>query len=178
MSLTAAYLILGKSTATSCYGGCRWQNVTIPKGSTITNAVVTLVTAAAHEETGCNVLIRGQAIANPVTFTTVLADFTARAKTTASVAWTNIETWPEADSSHQTPELKTIIQEIINRTDWVSGNAMVLFFEDNVSDNSGRRDFRAWDSSVGQELLHIEYTLPSGLVVRDLITCHFIPGLR
>ncbi|NQT68526.1 MAG: PQQ-binding-like beta-propeller repeat protein [Desulfobacteraceae bacterium] len=56
--------------------------------------------------------------------------------------------------SPQTPELKTIVQAIVNRLSWVSGNAMAF-----IITGSGHRTAKSYDGSSGEApLLHVEYT--------------------
>jgi Tfp pilus tip-associated adhesin PilY1 len=59
-----------------------------------------------------------------------------------------------AGVSPQTPELKTIVQEIVNRFSWTSGNAMAF-----IITGSGQRTAKSYDGSSGEApLLHVEYT--------------------
>lgn len=51
----------------------------------------------------------------------------ALALTTATVAWTPA-TWVTG-VRQDTPELKTILQEIVNQPTWVSGNAVIIMFK-------------------------------------------------
>jgi hypothetical protein len=55
----------------------------------------------------------------------------------------------------QTPDLQAVIQEIVNRSGWASGNAIAV-----VVNGTGRRTAQAFDSSqLGAPLLHIDYTI-------------------
>ena len=42
--------------------------------------------------------------------------------TTANASWTV----PASEAVHDSPEIKTIVQEIIDRSGWASGNAMMF----------------------------------------------------
>src|SRR5262249_54437429 len=56
--------------------------------------------------------------------------------------------------NQRTPSLVSVIQEIVNRPGWASGNAMVM-----VVTGSGHRTAYAWDGDATKSpLLHIEYT--------------------
>ncbi len=78
--------------------------------------------------------------------------------TTASVAWSPPD-WNSvgvAGPDQRTPDLSEIIQEIVDRTDWSPGNAMVI-----VITGSGRRTAESYNGSpAGAPLLHFEY-IPS-----------------
>jgi hypothetical protein len=56
-------------------------------------------------------------------------------------------------ATQRTPDLENIVQEIVSRAGWYSGNALAILIE-----GSGHRTARAFDSdSAGAALLHVEY---------------------
>jgi hypothetical protein len=83
--------------------------------------------------------------------------------TNATVAWTP-PVWTtagEAGIDQQTPNIASIIQEIVDRAGWVAGNSMALFIT-----GFGERAAVAYDGDVvngtnGAPLLHVEYTTGS-----------------
>src|SRR5207247_2119708 len=59
----------------------------------------------------------------------------------------------EAGPNQRTPDLGAVIQEIVSRPGWVSGNALVIIVTGN-----GHRTAYSWDGShTGAPLLHVEY---------------------
>jgi len=50
-------------------------------------------------------------------------------RTTARVDWDDIPAWT-AGNDYDSPEIKTVIQEIVDRPGWASGQDMVIFWED------------------------------------------------
>jgi hypothetical protein len=168
------YLALGQSSlyvggydATYYQFGCglRFLNVTIPQGATITAAYLTVT---AWDAGGGNLAaqwyskIRGQAADNAAIFST-LADFDARDWVVATpVAWSGNTAWTD-DIEYQSPEIKTLIQAIVNRAGWTSGNALALSWDDfdNQSAHSlNRRCVWEYDGSTTKAVkLHIEYTV-------------------
>ncbi len=64
---------------------------------------------------------------------TSFADFNGRARTTAEVLY-NPPAWVQ-DVEKQSPDLKDIIQEIVDRPGWMPLQAMNIFWEDAGSDN-------------------------------------------
>ena len=160
--------------------GIRFQNVTIPPGSTITQALLTLTSAAnVNGGTLSKCIIRGDKEANCAAFST-LADYQARRGTVVGGAdnskLTSASVGPitmQAQTTDatlgpiQTQELKAIIQEIINLSGWASGNALALFWDDH-DDNSShisnyRRSVYQYESSASKAAkLAITYTLPPG----------------
>lgn len=125
------------------HSGVRFTSVMIPKGSTIKSAILRLVASDSVSGTTVNATIKGENVNHAIAFSTY-ANFTGRARTAASVAWNNIGGWT-AGSTYSTPDLKTIIQAIVNRAGWVSGNALVLFIENNASTIGKYREFASWD---------------------------------
>src|SRR5262249_28731317 len=73
---------------------------------------------------------------------------------TASVAWTpNAWTSGQAGTGQRTPDLSAVIQEIVNRSGWASGNAIAL-----VITGTGARTAFTYDGSTTQAaVLHLEY---------------------
>jgi len=154
------------------YGSAfRFLNVAIPQGATITAAYLTIRASINRSGTAVNSRIRAQAADNPITFST-LADFDARAWTTAYVHWDNIPAWT-ANTDYQGPDISSVIQEIINRAGWVSGNALVILHDDfeGRSTQAGyceRLGYSYDGSATYAPKLHIEYTPPGGAVGRSV----------
>ena len=104
--------------------GLRFREIEIPQGATIVDAFIDF-TADGNNSTGNpTVTIRGQAADDPGQFTNTNNNISSRPTTTASVNWTT------GNFSHNnvytTPDLKAIVQEIVNRGGWAPGNAMVF----------------------------------------------------
>jgi PKD repeat protein len=134
--------------------GMRFTNVTIPAGATITRAYVQFEAKETQSEV-TNLLIQGQAADDAGTFTTVHGNISTRPRTNASVAWSPAP-WTliaEAGPDQRTPDLSGVIQEVVSRPGWASGNALAI-----IITGSGHRTARAYDSKpAGAALLHIEY---------------------
>lgn len=130
------------------YGsGARFTNITIPKGATILTAKLTLRCRASSAGTGCKTYISAEAVDDPATFADDAAAFLARyANNTATVAWDNIEAWT-AGNDYDSVDFKSVIQTIVNRAGWASGQAIVIFWEDfdSRSDEGGFRDAQSYD---------------------------------
>lgn len=137
------------------YGGLRFQNVTIPQASTINTATIT-VTLPSLAFDDPDVTIWAQAIDDAAAFTTGSNDISGRTATSATVTWTATGIGTGAKSS---PSLVSIIQEIINRAGWVSGNDLALILKGN-STNAFR--FNAFDGGgADYATINIDYTAPA-----------------
>lgn len=115
-------------------GGFRFQNVTIPPGATIQRAYMAVRNTTGIK--GLSVTAWGEASDNAAAFAP--ADLPGgRPKTVASVAHS---TWPDYPEGI---DLTAIIQEIVNRPGWVTGNALVVLLENN--DPSDDIFLTSWD---------------------------------
>lgn len=127
-------------TNTYQWCGLRFQNITVPRGATITNAYIEFTTSEADSLASGSLLIRGQASDNPTTFTTSRSNISLRSRTVASVSWNNVPSWIVVGAKNSTPSLRTIVQELVNRTGWNSGNSMAF-----IIDGTGRHASYAYE---------------------------------
>jgi len=131
--------------------GVHFNAVNIPQGATITSAYIQFQV----DETSSgsvSVTIKGQDADNASTFSSTDYDITNRTTTSASVTW-SIPDWNtvgEEGTNQKSPELKTILQEIVNRSGWSSGNSMV--FVVSGSSTSVHR------TAENDPVLHISYS--------------------
>lgn len=107
----------------------RFTNVTIPKGATILSAKVTLNSGSGPLASGANLKLQGIAEDNTADYST---DPSSRALTTASVLWHGF-TQSGFGVYQDSPDITSIIQEIVNRTGWASGNALGIAIPDDGS---------------------------------------------
>ena len=134
--------------------GLRFTNVTVPAGAAISGAYIQFEADEIQSEV-TNLTLRGQAADNAGTFTTAAGNVSTRPRTTASVSWSPAA-WTlvgEAGSNQRTSELKTVLQEIVNRPGWASGNSLVL-----IVSGTGTRVARSYDNTpAAAPLLHVDY---------------------
>ena len=139
--------------------GTRFNNVEIPQGATITNAYVEFECDVGTHTGTVPLQIRGQASDNPPTFTSATNDISSRTPTTAMIQWDITEQWT-VDYDYPSPDISSIIQEIIDRPGWVSGNSLVLMFN---ATSSNRRETESYNGeSAAAPLLVVEYTEGGG----------------
>ena len=121
--------------------GLRFANLAIPRNASILSAYIQF---------------QGEAIDNAATFVVVNSNISTRARTTASASWAPAA-WSlagETGLNQRTPSLAPIVQEIVNRGGWASGNALAILFS-----GTGHRTARAYDGvAAAAPLLHIEYS--------------------
>ena len=134
-------------------------DLSIPQGANITNAYIQFQVDEPFSGT-TDLMIEGHATNNAPTFTSANANISNRNRTNAVVGWTPVPwtTVGEAGTDQQTPDIATVIQEIVNRPQWLSGNSLAV-----ILSGSGRRTAESFNGDPnGAALLHIDYTPGTG----------------
>jgi len=156
IALGTGNLLFGNMTAQSRNCGVRFRSVQVPAGATISSAFVRFTSGANDAGTVCNAIVYGERDDEPAAFST-FADFQGRARTTNGIAWNGIAAWT-AGNTYDTPDIADIVQEIVNLGAWAQGDDIVIFVEDNGSDNAAFRGPASIDSGVYDEPeLHITF---------------------
>lgn len=167
VDIAACYM--GDISGSSYDAGIRFTNVVVPVGAVINRAHIELYAENTNNVTVCNLRIYGEDEDNPAIFTD-RANFIGRTKTTAFVDWSAVGVWA-AGAVYTTVDIKTIIQEIVNRIGWVSGNHLVIFIDNNASDWGAHRDFSSITGSYTPARLVIEYTTSTTTLLGSAATC-------
>lgn len=134
--------------------GMRFRNLNIPVGAIIDTAYIQF-TVDETESASAISIVYGEKNHNGTPFFDLPFNISARTKTTNQVTW-NIPAWNnvgDAGVNQRTPDLKQIVQEIIDNTNWNVNNAMVFLIE-----GSGTRTAEAFDGEANKApVLHISY---------------------
>lgn len=144
MSLTSSDLELTSDGGTNQLVGIRFGNINIPQGTTILNASIQFTTDET-DSGNTSVVIRGHDTDDAPTFTSGNSNISNRTLTSASVSWNNIPAWNsvgQAGANQRTPDLTSIVQEIVNRGGWSSGNSMAF-----IISGSGERTAESYNGS-------------------------------
>lgn len=134
--------------------GLRFNRLMIPQGATITNAYIQFTVDEIDAGT-TNLIVRGEDIDNSLAFTTVPTDVSGRTTTAASVVWSSVPIWMPAGTAgpdQRTPDLTTIVQEIVDRGGWLPNNSMSFMVI-----GTGERTAESFEGG-SPPVLHIEYT--------------------
>jgi len=137
--------------------GIRFRNVTIPVGAVITSAKITF-RADGSESNATSLIIHGEDEDDCLVFSSTDDDISDRTKTTASVSWNNVAPWNN-NSYYDSPDLTSIVQEIVSRGGWGSGNAMTFIISNNGASSGQRRADTYNETTTRAPLLHVEYTV-------------------
>jgi len=114
----------------------RFNNIFIPQGATINSCKLNLVGNENSSGESVDTIIKGIKEANAGAIDSDNRP-SQRNKTTANVAWSIPDRSINVEQS--SPDLKTIIQEIVNQSGWASGNSLILVLEDNANTDKDAR---------------------------------------
>lgn len=127
VNISSTSLKMSEGTA-SVISGLRYQNLNIPRGAMITSAFIRF-TSSTFNTGATDLTFKGERVADSSTFTLSSNDLSSRTKTTSSVLWSTDNDWPISNETVSSPDLSSIIQEIVDQSDWCGGNALNLFIE-------------------------------------------------
>ncbi|MGI9429219.1 MAG: metallophosphoesterase, partial [Bythopirellula sp.] len=142
--------------------GLRFTEVNVPQGATIQNAYIQFQADEASS-VATSLTVQGEGVDNALTFAAIDDNISARTTTSSSVSWTPAAwgTVGEAGPDQQTPNIASVIQEIVNRPGWSSGNALAITIS-----GTGERVAEAFDgNAAAAPLLHVEYDSSAPVLV-------------
>jgi hypothetical protein len=149
----------------------RFTGVTVGQGWTINDAYLVFTANDNRIGTGANTRLTGESVDNSATFSTI-ANYNSRPRTQASVDWDNIPAW-SSQSTYESANITSIIQEIVNRPGWVSGNSLTIFWEDDQTSTNGRGAYSYDGSHSKAPMLVITYTESAAPVEEDYMAPSF-----
>jgi hypothetical protein len=131
-------LELGEDAAPQIVG-LRFLKVQVPPGAAITLANLTFSADEVH--TGAaDLVILGQASDDAAPFDDQGSYLSNLPRTSAHVAWNDVPAWTTIQESYESPDLATVVQEIVSRPGWRAGNALAL-----IITGTGKRVAVAFD---------------------------------
>jgi type IV pilus assembly protein PilY1 len=135
-----------------------FPSVLIPQGATIDSAFLRFTAYSIYSTHICNLKCYFNDIDNAIPPTTPMTAI--KLKVTNAIEWNDIPDWV-GDTQYDTPELKTILQTVINRSGWVSGNSLQVIM-DNGSDLGAIRFAYSHDEGVTIKAptLFVTFTAP------------------
>jgi|GEM_PF-1679472 len=134
--------------------GLRFSDVTVPQGARITAAWVQF-SADEADAVPTELWLRGEAVDDAALFRERVGNISGRATTAARVSW-RPPAWRrvgDAGEAQRTADLSAVVQEIVDRPGWRSGNALAL-----IVGGSGERVAESREAGEDSApVLHIEY---------------------
>lgn len=151
MDLTSSDLEIMTDGSRTQLIGIRFTNLNIPKGAIIDSAFIQFTNVGDKNPVNGNAFLRGELSPNSGTFTTAAFNISNRNRTIDSVLWAGSTdaSWstsqPNAKTPNQrTPDLKNIVQSIINQGAWSTGNPITF-----ILNGTGVRNTRSFNTSSG-----------------------------
>lgn len=132
--------------------GMRFPGVDIPRGATITAAYLQFTADESHS-LPADLLVRAQAADSAPGFTANAQDISSRPLTSAGATW-QPPAWTEGDAgaAQRTTDLSAVVKEVVDRSGWASGNALVF-----VITGTGKRVAESFEGGAGVRV-RIEWT--------------------
>lgn len=129
--------------------GARFTNVTVPNAETITSATFTLTGAVAYAPGGITVryIVSGQDEDTGQAFTTGAGDSLSNGDRPRTTADATMNVPAVAVDTEYTVDVTAVIQEIVNRAGWASGNAIVIILDTDAATSAGEwQEFYSYDN--------------------------------
>lgn len=132
--------------------GLRFTNLDLPAGATILNAYIQFVVEESSDRP-TTLTIKAEATDDAAPLTPARNGLSTLGVTTAGVTWSDLPAWTK-NEQQWTPNLAAVIQEIVDRSGWTTGNDLRL-----IITGSGLRSAWSYDGMPGAApMLYVEYT--------------------
>ncbi len=148
--------------------GMRFNNLNIPQGAVIENAYIQFTYKNGGNVNPCSLDIYGQDSDNASEFSSGNNNnnISTRPKTTATVNWSpsNWQNSGDAGPAQKTPDISSVIQEVVNRTNYTSNSSIAILI-----DGTGRRRAYSYNGSSSEApVLTVEYSMDAPLPIELL----------
>ena len=135
--------------------GIRFNGIAVPQGATISSANIQFKVDETKNTDICTLSIHGERTTNASTFTNSRRNISSRLMTTAFESWSP-EPWLVVGAKgpdQRTPNIASVIQEIVNQPGWSEGNSLVI-----IISGTGKRVAESFNGDQADApILHIEY---------------------
>lgn len=156
VSINSQQMVISQNTNT-VLSGFRYQNLNIPRGAIITSAKLRFTSSGLNNSI-TNFKIAAHAIGDAPEFTSNDDDISDRTLSTNEVIWDTDNAWPNWEETIASPDLTSVVQEIINRSDWCGGNNIAFILESiDMTSGSNRKAFSSDDGSSRSPQLVLTY---------------------
>lgn len=147
VNLSSNTLKLSDST-TPVLLGLRYQGLNIPRGATITSAYIRF-TSTSYNVASTDLTISGELSGNASEFSNSANNLSSRTKTASSVLWNSDNNWPVSNETISSPDITSVLQEIVNQDTWCGGNALSLLVEGVGTSTGSARQSRSYNEGSG-----------------------------
>jgi hypothetical protein len=150
---TLDYMVLGNN-GWPCTSFIRFPGTNITKDETVHSAYIRLRASTSLTYT-LTLDIHGNDVGDAVAPLSA-TEVNALVKTTAKVDWDGLFTWTGGEW-YDTPSLSGIVQEVVNRSDWVYGNALQIVVLATTTPSAARVQANSVDYSSGDYRPQLHY---------------------
>lgn len=134
--------------------GLRFRGLLIPRNATITSAKLTFEVDESASGSS-SMYIQADANPAPAILSSNRYNLSSRSKTVETVNWNSVAS-PAVNEKISTPDVSPIVQELVNKTGWSSGNDMVFLFS--RKSGNGRRTYESYNGeAVAAPSLTVSY---------------------
>lgn len=177
LSITSSSLIIGRvglnNVPSKTISGIRFEGIQLEQGMVIDSAFVQFSCD------GPNLLIHlvtifGEANSFAETFDNNSWSISSRDKTSVQVDWQMQGSCDDQDRNAllRTPNVSPIIEEIINRSDWLSGNPLAFILEPGIDSIDIQTTFYSYDNGledhIPELIIHASTVNTSNIVDKEL----------
>jgi type IV pilus assembly protein PilY1 len=151
----------------NAYIGMRFENIGIPQGAEIEEAYLEFTAYQHRTGWGASFNIAAANVDDAEDYSPHKRYMLRDVAKTDSVSWSNIPAWYK-NNDYQSPSLKTVVQQVINRDGWQAGNAMALIVSD-ITGNRGAYSYNGKPSGAPRLVIRYKGDATPGSVstVRD-----------
>ncbi len=121
--------------------GWRFKNITIPRNSYISSARLEW-TAADTSSSLASWILQTELAADALSFTTSKYNVSLRPRSAQAVQWMP-EPWTTTNASYLSPDIRHLIQQVVDQPAWINGNDLVLLMK-----GTGWREAWSYDGDV------------------------------
>ena len=125
MNTSALETVAGISDTTTNRAGYRFAAVSLPKTAKVTSAHLSLAYNWASASQ-VNTVLYGEASDKSATFSTATSNLTSRVRTSNNLPWNNMTMAAAWGQTLVSPDITSIVQEIVSRPNWASGNPITI----------------------------------------------------
>jgi type IV pilus assembly protein PilY1 len=148
VSLSGEPLVLSQGKQT-LFTGLRFQNLNIPQGAVITSAFIRF-TSHAFNSAETVMTIDAELSADSAAFSNTESDLSSRTLSTNTIIWDTDNGFPLAGQTVSTPELSSLVQEIVDQSDWCGGNDMSFIIRSTGATASSARQALSFEEGSGR----------------------------
>ncbi|MEM0909532.1 MAG: PilC/PilY family type IV pilus protein [Pseudomonadota bacterium] len=158
----------GSGTA---HTGLLFSQLSIPKGATILRASLRFTSASANA-VNSQMKIYAEDTGNAEAFASGSGNITSRSLTSQYIDWSDNNEFPAPNEIFLSPDISSVVQEVVDRSDWCGGNDLGIIIEGESNSALSSRQVLAYDEGSGQSpqlVIEFDDSTATGCIKQDRI---------